>query len=53
MTDTDLKICGATEGKVLKDLDYVRIKAMRKFFNMSQTDIDEIMKTLQCDIDFL
>ena len=32
-----------TGGQVLKDLDYIRLKEVKRFFKMSENDIEEIV----------
>ena len=35
-----------TGGQVLKDLDYIRLKEVKRFFKMSEADIDEIVQNI-------
>jgi hypothetical protein len=42
-----------TGGQVLKDLDYVRLKADKGFMNMEKGLISKILKHLQTDVRYL
>lgn len=35
-----------TGGQVLKDLDYIRLKEVKRFFKMSENDIEEIVQNI-------
>lgn len=35
-----------TRGQVLKDLDYIRLKEVKRFFKMSEKDIEEIVQKI-------
>jgi 1-phosphatidylinositol-4-phosphate 5-kinase len=50
---THLKQMGPTKGEVLKDLDYVRLKDLKKFMKLSEANADAIKRALEIDIDFL
>ena len=53
LTDKDIKKRGPTGGKVLKDLDYVRMEKIKQFYNMSAQDNTRINRELQKDVKFL
>lgn len=42
-----------TGGQVLKDLDYIRLKEVKRFFKMSENDIEEIVQNICQDVEFL
>lgn len=41
-----------TGGKVLKDLDYIRLKEMKEFMNIEQSIVKKILKQLTSDVAF-
>lgn len=42
-----------TGGRVLKDLDFLRLRDPLNFFDMRESDIKNIKQVLQRDVDFL
>ena len=42
-----------TGGTVLKDLDYIRLKEVKKFFQLDYPSVKEILGALQKDVDWL
>ena len=42
-----------TGGKVLKDLDYIRLKEIFRFLKLSPSNISYIMRNLTVDVNFL
>lgn len=42
-----------TKGEVLKDLDYIRLKEIKKFMKLSKTNTDAIKRAIEIDVDFL
>lgn len=42
-----------TGGQVLKDLDYIRLKEVKRYFKMKESDIEEIIQSLNLDVEFL
>lgn len=53
LSNSELKKKCPTGGSVLKDLDYIRMKEMFKFFQMSEDDISRILKQIDKDVNFL
>jgi hypothetical protein len=49
----DMRDMKATGGQVLKDLDYIRLKEVKRFFKMNEYDIEEIITSLSNDVEFL
>lgn len=52
-TTPHLKHMKHTGGKILKDLDYIRLKEAKRFFKLEYSNIKEILGNLQSDVDFL
>ena len=42
-----------TAGKVLKDLDYYRIKEMKEFMRIEVSKIHQILRALKIDVEYL
>lgn len=53
MTEQQLKKMAPTKGKVLKDLDYIRLKQEKKFMQLGQANCNQIKKHLEVDVNFL
>ena len=48
-----LKNMKHTGGRILKDLDYIRLKEAKRFFKMDYESTKAILKDMQNDVDFL
>lgn len=53
VTNESLSKNGPTGGKVLKDLDYKRLKEINRFMKLAQARVNRILKTLEVDVNFL
>ena len=42
-----------TKGMVLKDLDFKRLKSIKKFINLNDKDWSKILKIIKSDISYL
>jgi hypothetical protein len=49
----ELKNGPPTGGKVLKDLDYLRLNELKSFFNMNNADTQRIVKQIEIDVALL
>lgn len=52
-TLSELRTDEPTGGKVLKDLDFLRLKEVKKFINFHNEDWDKIITNITRDIHFL
>lgn len=52
-TLSDLMRDGPTGGQVLKDLDFLRLKELKKYINFTDSDWSEIIKQITKDVEFL
>lgn len=50
---SDLRRDEPTGGKVLKDLDFLRLKELKKFVNFSNQDWNTIVTNLSKDVKFM
>ena len=49
----DLKYDEPTGGKVLKDLDFLRLKDLKKFINFDNEDWNQIISGINKDVKFM
>lgn len=52
-TISELRTDKPTGGEVLKDLDFLRLKEIKKFINFSNDDWNKIVSNISRDIQFL
>ena len=53
LSNEKLKKNPPTGGKVLKDLDYLRLKEIFRFLKLSPSNMSYIMRNLTVDVNFL
>jgi len=53
LTNVELKKEPPTGGKVLKDLDYLRLKEIFRFLKLSHSTMAFIIRNIEVDVNFL